>query len=212
MRNVKQTMPLGFTLIELILVVMVLAILAGVVVPLLGGLGNISTPLGPKSDRLIVTETSMRAIQDAIIGTESRPGAWTDLGRKPNLFPIDLSLLLSQVHPTAADFDPVTKIGWRGPYLRGATGSTATGTSNLVDGWGNLLKIFIPDINENSKIDRSELQYARLVSAGADGILDTVESNLEDYIPGGSDPSTGLTLEECGDDVLLFFFIADTRV
>ncbi len=205
MRNVKQTMPLGFTLIELILVVMVLAILAGVVVPLLGGLGNISTPLGPKSDRLIVTETSMRAIQDAIIGTESRPGAWTDLGRKPNLFPIDLSLLLSQVHPDAADFDPVTKIGWRGPYLK-------TGSSNLVDGWGNLLKIFIPDINQNSKIDRSELQYARLVSAGADGILDTVESNLEDYIPGGSDPSTGLTLEECGDDVLLFFFIADTRV
>ena len=211
MAEFPRMMRYGFTLIELILVVMVLAILAGVVVPLFSGLGNLSTPLGPKSDRLIVTETSMRAILDAIVGTESRPGAWTDLGRKPHLFPTDLSLLLSQVHPTAADFDPVTKIGWRGPYLRGATGS-ATSTTNLVDGWGNALTIFIPDINQDSVIDQSELQYARLVSAGADGILDTAESNLGDYIPGGSDPSTGLTLEECGDDVLLFFFIADTRV
>ena len=57
----------------------------------------------------------------------------------------------------------------------------------------------------DSMIGRDEIQYARLVSNGENGVLDTLESHTEDYIPGAMDPATSLTVDECGDDVLLFF-------
>lgn len=210
MRSVQQIKRPGFSLIELVVVVMVLAILAGLVVTLMGGMNEISTPGGPKSDREIITETSMRAVRDAILGTDRLPGAWPDLGQQPNRFPTDPSQLLVEVHPTVGAFDPVTRIGWRGPYLRGAF-RQEDGTNVFLDGWGNPMSIFIPDINGDSMIGRDEIQYARLVSNGENGVLDTLESHTEDYIPGGADPATSLTVDECGDDVLLFFFVADTR-
>ena len=53
----------GFSLIELVIVVMILAILASLIVTMAGGLGQISAPGGSKSDKQIITETSMHAIQ-----------------------------------------------------------------------------------------------------------------------------------------------------
>ena len=127
----------AFTLIEMVLVVMILAILAAIVVPLLGGLHEVATPTGLKSDKQIITAASMRAIRDAILGTASKPGAWPDLGQRPDLFPRNPDYLILQYpnitavseYSTLNAFDPVTKLGWRGPYL--------TGPTNLVDAWGN---------------------------------------------------------------------------
>ncbi|MEL6898636.1 MAG: prepilin-type N-terminal cleavage/methylation domain-containing protein [Planctomycetota bacterium] len=200
----------GLSLIELVMVLLVLAILAGIVLPLLGGVNAIATPGGSKSDRRIVTETSMQSIRDAILGTETRPGAWVDLGRQPKLFPTTPGLLASETHPTAAAFDPVTKIGWRGPYLRGAM-RQGGGVNVFLDGWGNPITIFVPDINGDSIMDRDDIQFARMVSNGEDGVLDTLTQDTQNYIPGGADPTSALTLDECGDDVILFFFVADTR-
>ena len=72
MRNLKQKKRLGFSLIELIAVLMVLAILAGFVIPMIG---NLDMAYGGKSDKEVVTETSMIAIRDAILGTSTSPGA-----------------------------------------------------------------------------------------------------------------------------------------
>ncbi|MDG2222250.1 MAG: type II secretion system protein [Rubripirellula sp.] len=210
MRNVQKAMRRGFSLIELSIVVLVLAILSGIVVPLLGGLNQISTPTGTKSDKEIITETTMRSIRDAILGSETKPGAWADLGHRPQLFPTDPIQLVAENHPLVGAFDPVTKIGWRGPYLRGSI-RQPDGANVFVDGWGNPLTIFVPDTNSNLVMDREDIQYARLVSAGANGKIETLPQNTKDYIPGEMDPATALSLHECGDDIVYFFFVADTR-
>ena len=199
----------AITLMEMILVVIILAILAAIVVPMLGGLSEIATPMGPKSDRQIVTETTMRAIRDAILGSDSKPGAWPDLGQRPELFPRNPDYLLLEYpnitlvseYSTLTEFDPVTKIGWRGPYL--------TGTTNLVDAWGNDFVIQV-DFDENSVVNAAEAEYARLVSPGPDGVYDTVLS--DGFIPGDDMPAdTEINMAECGDDIVLFFRVADTR-
>ena len=203
----------GFSLIELVIVVMILAILASLIVTMAGGLGQISAPGGSKSDKQIITETSMHAIQDAIVGTNTTRGAWMDLGEQPALFPTNLNELVLDLHPiygSVDDFNPVTKIGWRGPYLSGSV-RQSDGTAVFLDGWGNPLTIFVPDLNSDSLISRDEIHYARLVSNGEDGKLDTAENETTDFIPGGTTPATALTLAECGDDLLLFLYVTDTR-
>ncbi len=215
MFKVKQTTRPGFSLIELVLVVMVLAILAGLVIPLIGNF----TPGGEKSEKQIVTETSMLAIRDAILGTSTSFGAWSDLGQQPALFPTDpfwLTLKYEQLSSLAphiyakGPFDPGTKIGWRGPYLKGGFRDSEDSTA-FRDGWNKSLTIFVPDTNEDSVIDSSEITYARLVSTGEDLTLQTVEENTKKYIPGGTDTDTRLTLADCGDDIVLFFLVGDTR-
>lgn len=209
MRKHAQTKRRGFTLIELVLVIMILAILAGFVVPMIGGLNQISTPGGPKSHRQIVTETTMRAIRDAIMGTETRPGAWGDLGQRPELFPRNPNYLLLEYPAITAvseysalmKFDPVTKIGWRGPYL--------TGVSRLVDAWGNEFEIHV-DFDDDGLLTETEVRYARLVSLGENGVLDAEPD--DGFVPGDNDPADNeISLEECGDDIVLFFRVADTR-
>ncbi len=214
MFKVKQTTRRGFSLIELAIVVMILAILAGIVVPLIGGLNQISTPGGTKSDKQIITETSMLAIRDAILGTSGGPGAWSDLGRQPAQFPTSPSLLTVHQNPfvtgEAGEFNPVTKIGWRGPYLMGASRQD-DGSNVFLDGWGNPLTIFVPDTDADAVMDGNDITYARLVSNGPNGILETAQENTTKYDPSGSEGSAPLTLDDCGDDLLLFFFVADKR-
>lgn len=191
----------GFTLAEIVIVLIVLVALAALVVPLIGGLA-----INGKSQEQIATEASMRAIRDAVMGTSSKPGAWPDLGQRPDMFPQDPQLLLAElsvvqgVEPSIVPFDPVTKIGWRGPYL--------SGVSKLVDGWGNSIVIQVGDVNGNGQLDDGDVRYARLVSAGENEVFETEDS--DGYVP-GFDPAIHLTLAECGDDVVIFFRVADTR-
>ncbi|MCH2131936.1 MAG: type II secretion system GspH family protein [Pirellulaceae bacterium] len=215
MFKVKQTTRHGFSLIELVLVVMVLAILAGFVIPLIGNF----TAGGEKSEKQIITETSMLAIRNAILGTPTSPGAWSDLGQQPALFPTDpfwLTLEYEQLGPLAphiyakGPFDPVTKIGWRGPYLKGGF-RDSEGSNAFRDGWNKSLAIFVPETNGNSEMDSNDVTYARLVSRGENETLETAEENTTKYDPGGTNPSTSLTLEDCGDDIVLFFFVGDNR-
>ena len=196
----------GFTLVEMVLVIVVLAILAGVVVSLLGDLA-ISTPDGEKTPQQIATEQTMRQVRNAILGSKSQAGMWPDLGQRPELFPTDPNIVLvetapSGVPPHLQSFDPLTGLGWRGPYLAGPT--------QLIDAWGNPLVIQIPDFDSDGKLEDDDVRYARLVSAGEDGVLDTTAS--DGWIPGDDNPSTEIGLKECGDDLLLFFRVPDTRL
>jgi len=191
MRNIELTKRCGFTLVELVLVVMILAILAGFVVPMLGGLSQINTPTGSKSDRQIVTETTMLAIRDTFMSTETRSGVWADLGHVPNRLPRTIGQLFGATPPLAGTppFDPATRIGWRGPYVQQPTGTYPDVTSGdwasrnftanygapgdlaLVDAWGNPIVLQI-DFDGDDSVTAMEAQAARLVSAGANGRLD----------------------------------------
>lgn len=101
-------------------------------------------------------------------------------------------------------YDPVTRRGWSGPYLMSTMGTyqiaPARGFSDLygqngdpapLDGWGNPIVLQQPVLLSASVASYSDLTYARLVSAGPNGILET--------------PATVLspTLAERGDDVIL---------
>ena len=162
-----------------------------------------------KSQEQILTETNMRPIRDAIMGTDKQPGAWIDLGSIDSLFPRSTDYLLLEYgnitsvteYASVGAYDPVTKTGWRGPYL--------TTVTNLVDGWGNAFVIQV-DFDGNNVVDATEARYARLVSAGPDEVFDTVVG--DGYIPGDNSPAdTEINLAECGDDIVLFFRVPDLR-
>ena len=221
----------GFTLIELILVVMVLAILAGVVVPLVNGISQISTPGGPKSDRRIVTETTMLTIRDTFLSTGSRTGIWADSGHQPNRLPRTIGQICDSDPPTGTTppFDPVTKIGWRGPYLTQWSGTCPDYeggdknplTGNLwntdgfsyiygnpldpavIDAWGTPIVLQI-DFDGDSSITADEARAARLVSAGPNGKIDwdlDINNTEQDYQVASNNDSIDL------DDVVIYLGI-----
>lgn len=201
----------GLSLLELMIVLIIMATVAGLVVPL--SPWRISTPTGEKSPEQITTETSMHAIREAIVGTSDQPGAWLDLVRRPQHFitdPADFQLNLVELQIKYAEsgrfrevrpYDPVTRIGWRGPYL-------SPGKS-LVDAWGQPFELQVIDWNRNGIFDAEEIRYARLVSGGPDENIDT-PVGLDDMIP-GDDPNLHLTHIECHDDLVLFLFVTDSR-
>lgn len=204
----------GFSLIELVVVLLILAVLAGGVVSMID---RGSLEINGRSIEHIATEKSMRTIRDAIMGTNSKPGLWADLGQRPELFPQSLSVLFLDEgsirsvpqYSGVSSFDPVSRIGWRGPYLLQASGRDELGNPTVLDAWGSPLVIQIGDLNGNSLLDDGDVRYARLVSAGPDGVLDTMAD--DGWIPGDNSPTSEISLNECGDDLVLFFRVADTR-
>lgn len=196
----------AFTLAELVLVLIIMAAIGALVVPLVGGL-----EINDKSPEQIATEATMNTIRDVIMGTPSRPGAWADLGQRAEYFPRSPDHLLLEyasiknlevtgkaVYPSITEFDPVTKIGWRGPYL--------IGQSNVIDAWRHDIVMQIPDANANGTLDHEDLKFSRLVSFGEDGILSTDEGLVT---PQGPETATARNPNERGDDVVLYLRITD---
>ena len=205
MLNAEKKERRGFTMVELVIVMIILAILAGLVVPLIGGFGQISTPGGPKSGRQIGTETTLSNIRDTFVSTGTTTGLWADMGHIPNRLPRTIGQMFLSTPPLAGTplFDPVTKIGWRGPYLKQATGlypditdihrmtgntwSADNFTANygneddpiLVDAWGNPIVLQI-DFDSDGTITTNEARAARLVSAGPDGVIDLELDDIND--------------------------------
>lgn len=123
------------SLVELLVVLVVLVVVATLVVPHLTDLRIGASPdgRGGKSPQQIATETTMLHIRDAILGTSSQPGMWSDLGQRDECFPQTVAELLvfaPDLPPLTAphhratlltslqSFDPNTHLGWRGPYLQ----------------------------------------------------------------------------------------------
>ena len=184
----------GFSLIELVLVVAILVILAGLVLPMLSGVQDNSAS--------VATTSTLQAVRAAIVGSDERCGYLSDMGRLPSTMR-DLFVM-----PTgAAPFDRFTGRGWRGSYLQDATGkylvnvslgfSAAYGTNGdpaVLDSWGHPIIIQAPTSAADSK--QRDL-FTRLVSTGSDGIVQTSPDVLY--------PSPA----QRGDDVILFLMRAD---
>jgi prepilin-type N-terminal cleavage/methylation domain-containing protein len=204
----------GLTLLELVIVVAILAIVAGFIIP--------TGAFLEKRAKYTSAKASLAAIRDAIVGTPSQPGYYSDTGQYPNT----LEDLFVQPAGIPA-FNRDTGRGWRGPYLLNANAQykvgnssdpsfisgpypdpygywnsvTNTGDSAILDAWGNSIIIQWP----TSGTPTQNQAFIRLISAGPNGVIDTpiVDSadSSETYYPLPADR---------GDDIVLFINHADS--
>jgi general secretion pathway protein G len=110
----------GFTLIELVIIIVILGVIATVGIPVMGRMIN--------SSRISATREEMINLKTAIVGrTHPQPlrGYENDVGSPPP----DLQALSSKPSGVS-DWDKFTGTGWNGPYINGDS------DEYLRDAWG----------------------------------------------------------------------------
>ena len=202
----------GFSLLEMLVVLVIIVALSLIVLPTFTNL-RVVTPGGDaKTPTEVATHATMNSVRDAIAGQE---GIIETMSHKSNALPRKIEELVqaeppihvSEEAPELTKYDPIARIGWRGPYVR-PTGRNKEGQPTVVDGWGNELELQV-DFDKDGKINSTESQYMRVVSAGPNGEIDTPD-DVANMKPGQDDTSE-LTLSECGDDLVVFLRYPDYR-
>lgn len=174
----------GFSLVELVVVLVILVALAGLVIPLIGS--------QTEDSRNTATNASLTELRNVILGTYRqdmdkrlpRPGYYgvNTKGRtdKPQLRYLFINpgtyTAPGTLETTAPTYDPLYKRGWRGPYFMNSTGRYLVDAARnftkdygenddpaVIDGWGNPIVI----VETGTR--------AELRSAGPDGILQTTD-------------------------------------
>jgi prepilin-type N-terminal cleavage/methylation domain-containing protein len=123
----------GFTLVELVIVIVVLGILAAVAIPMFAGVSE--------SSRTTATLKEMQELKRAIVGSPEmvsggRPiqrGFEGDIGHVPNRL-VDLVVRPDSIAP----YDRLIRLGWNGPYIDSSGGrflADAWGAAYLYDPW-----------------------------------------------------------------------------
>lgn len=115
----------GFTLIEIVMVIVVLGILAAVVFPRMGGLSE--------SSRVTATRSELQVLKRAIVGNPAvvAGGRYVDVGFEGDVGHPPAGLTELAIKPDSINaYDPFTRLGWHGPYV------DTTGGDYLTDAWG----------------------------------------------------------------------------
>lgn len=116
----------GFTLIEIVIIIVTLGILAAVAIPKFADMAN--------SAKVNATKQEMMSLKKAIVGDPSAVaggefidrGFEGDIGNLPSQLPD-----LAQKPDSLANYNPLTRLGWNGPYIDRAN------NDYLTDAWGN---------------------------------------------------------------------------
>jgi prepilin-type N-terminal cleavage/methylation domain-containing protein len=115
----------GFTIIELVMVIVVLGIVAAIAIPRMGGLSE--------SSRINATKSEILMLKKAIVGNSSVAvgGQYIDVGFEGNIGHPPASLVeLGIKSDSLPTYDKFTRLGWNGPYVDTA------GDDYLTDAWG----------------------------------------------------------------------------
>jgi len=116
----------GFTLIELVIIIVTLGILAAVAVPKFSDMAN--------SSRINATRSELTSLKKAIVGDPSAiaGGAYVDRGFEGDVGFVPGRLQDLVIRPdTIPYYNPLTRLGWNGPYVDSANAAYVT------DAWGD---------------------------------------------------------------------------
>ena len=127
----KQSRPFsklgrsGFTLIELVIIIVVLGIIAAVAVPRFTDIAS--------SAKVAATKDEMNSLKKAIIGNPSAIGGgeYIDRGFEGDVGYAPSRLADLTAKPDSVQvYDRLTRLGWNGPYI------DSSGGNYLKDAWG----------------------------------------------------------------------------
>ena len=115
----------GFTLVELVIIIVTLGILAAVAVPMFGDIFE--------SSKISATKSELESLKRAIVGNPRiiAGGELVDRGFEGDVgvLPSQLSDLVTKPGAVPA-YNKITRIGWNGPYIDNNNGDY------LNDAWG----------------------------------------------------------------------------
>jgi len=123
----KSGLNSGFTLIELVIIIVILGIVAAVAIPKFGTLSE--------EAKANATREEMRRIKAAIIGDPQvvSGGQYVNRGYEGDVGFVPSNLVDLVAKPDSVpNYNKFTRIGWNGPYLDSAE------SNYMYDAWNNL--------------------------------------------------------------------------
>jgi prepilin-type N-terminal cleavage/methylation domain-containing protein len=180
----------GLTLLELLIVIAILAVLASLAVPLVSSTTETSQQQA--------TLASLTQLRDVIMNVyradvnKQLPRPKSGVGTPPRQAKPQLRYLFinPNTETTVADYDPVYRVGWRGPYLLNSSGQYTVDVSRgFTADYGENLDPTVLDAWGRPIVLVEAAGHAWLVSAGPDGNLAVVSGS------GPIQPSDDLVLQ-----------------
>ncbi len=124
--------PRGFTLIEIVIIIVTLGILAAVAIPKFADM--------TESSKVNATKQELSSLKKAIVGNPEAVagGEYIDRGFEGDVGFVPGTLADLAAKPdSVTTYDQLTRLGWNGPYIDGSN------SDYLTDAWGDNY-VFLP--------------------------------------------------------------------